>query len=288
MPFSIYNSPVAAGPLRLTNDGHLKRDPTFTNAGKQIVYVSGASPIQLQIMQLKFDEADTIKQKPSPLHEKATKSEFEPAFSRDGRFYAFVQSRGNLSLALVIRDTKLNKDAEIKPGGGFSGLRSPAIAPDNSRVLYCYPENGTQQIFSVNPQAGDKKALTDSPGVNNWPCYTPDGKTIVFGATRDKNYEIYAMDADGKNPRRLTDSPLMDIRPVVSPDGRRIAFASGRDGNREIYVMNLDGTGVRRITHHPERDDYPAWHPDGKRLLIVSERAGRYDLYLVDAAGVEE
>ena len=68
MPFSIYNSLFAAGPLRLTNDGHLKRDPTFTNAGKQIVYVSGASPIQLQIMQLEFDEADTIKQKPSPIH----------------------------------------------------------------------------------------------------------------------------------------------------------------------------------------------------------------------------
>ena len=69
----------------------------------------------------------------TPVHPDETRSEFEPACSPDGRYLAFVQSRGNLSLALVIRDTMKNKDAEVKPAGGFSGPRRRFPAADWSR-----------------------------------------------------------------------------------------------------------------------------------------------------------
>ena len=269
----------AADPVRLTTDGHLKRDPIFIQFGREIVYTLLESPVQLRLMRLELTDKTT-----APLHANVSKNEFEPDFSLDGRYEAFVQSRGNLSLALVIRDTKQNVDAEIRPSGGFSGLRSPAISPDMKRVLYCYPEDGRQQIYSVNMQAKDRKALTDSGGVNNWPCFSRDGKQIVFGSTRDGNYDLYLMNADGTAVRRLTTNPFQDIRPKISPDGKRIAFTSSRDGNYEIYVINTDGSGLQRITNHPERDDYPSWHPDGGKLVVVSERDGRHDLYLIDVS----
>lgn len=135
----------AVDAVRLTSDGHLKRDALFVNEGKEIVYTYLESPVQLRLMRLDL-EMGTSK----PLHTDASKNEFEPDVSSDDRYEAFVQSRGNLSLALVIRDTKTSQDAEIKPSGGFSGMRSPAISPDQKRVLYCYPEDGRQQIYSVN------------------------------------------------------------------------------------------------------------------------------------------
>lgn len=274
----LFASVLAAGePVQLTSDHRLKRDPVFVNR-QEIVFTLQASPVQLRLMRLSLEDRSV-----EPLRPEATKSEFEPAFSADGRYHAFVQSRGNLSLALVIVDTREETTAEIKPAGGFSGMRSPAVAPDASRVVYSFPEAGRQQIFSVNRAAGDRKQLTDSGGVNNWPSFSPDGKRIAFGSTRDGNYEIYVMNADGGEVRRLTHHPLQDIRPRFSPDGKRIAFTSNRDGNYEIYVMNADGSGLERITDHPERDDYPAWHPDGTKLVVVSERAGRYDLFLIDA-----
>ena len=216
------------------------------------------------------------------LHLDETRSEFEPAVSRDGRYLAFVQNRGNLSLAMVIKDLMTGTQVDIPPGGGFSGMHSPAFAPDNSRVLYSYPEEGRQHLFAVGIDAKNPTRLVDSSGVNNWPSYSPDGREVVFSSTRDGDYDLYVMKSDGTNVRRLTDSPKQDIRPRWSPDGQRIAFTSNRDGNYEIYLIAPNGTGLSRVTNHPEQDDFAAWHPDGRRLVIVAERDGHQDLVLVD------
>ena len=272
----LQSSATSAEEIRLTNDGRIKRDPVFIDNGDTPVYVVDESSDKMPLIRRDMRDGTS-----EPFHKNAPKSEFAPAFSANGQYYAFIQSRGNLSLALVIRDIQGVKTSENKPAGGFSGMRSPTISPQGERVLYCFPEKGSQQIWSVNMEAEDRKALTDGQGVDNWPAYTPDGKTIVFGSTRDGNYEIYSMKSDGKDVKRLTNSPTQDIRPVISHDGKRIAFISQRDGNRELYVMNLDGSNLKRVTKHPDRDDYPAWHPDGKRIAVISDRAGRTDLYLV-------
>ena len=261
--------------IRLTQDSLFKRDPTFVDQGKAIVFVLLERPEQLRLMKL-----DLASGKSSPLHQDENRSELEPRFSRDGRYYAYIQSRSPASVAMVIRDAKEKKEVEIPPESGFSGMRSPVFAHDGSRIYYSFAEEGRQQIFSVDLQAANRKKVVDSRGINNWPDISPDGKHIVFSSTRDGNYEIYLSKIDGSELVRVTESPFMDIRPRISPDGKRIAFVSTRDGNYELYVVDVDGTNLVRITNHAERDDFPDWHPEGKRLVSVSERAGRKDLYL--------
>ena len=269
---------AAAEPIRLTADGRVKRDPVFSKPdGSELLFAVLERPKQLRLMKLTLAD-----HKIEQLHLDETRSEFEPAVSRDGRYLAFVQNRGNLSLAMVIKDLMTGTQVDIPPGGGFSGMHSPAFAPDNSRVLYSYPEEGRQHLFAVGIDAKNPTRLVDSSGVNNWPSYSPDGREVVFSSTRDGDYDLYVMKSDGTNVRRLTDSPKQDIRPRWSPDGRRIAFTSNRDGNYEIYLIAPNGTGLSRVTNHPEQDDFAAWHPDGRRLVIVAERDGHQDLVLVD------
>ena len=188
LPLSV----IHAEEIRLTHDGRIKRDPVFIDNGDALVYVVDESSDKMRLMRRNMRDGST-----EPFHKNAPKSEFSPAFSANGQYYAFIQSRGNLSLALVIRELQGVKSSEVKPAGGFSGMRSPAISPEGKRVLYCFPEKGSQQIWSVNAEAQDRKALTDGQGIDNWPGYTPDGKTIVFGSTRDGNYEIYVVDTSG-------------------------------------------------------------------------------------------
>ncbi|MAV35227.1 MAG: hypothetical protein CMJ59_07180 [Planctomycetaceae bacterium] len=266
-----------AEPIRLTTDGRLKASPMFVNQSTELVFAVLETPQRYRIMRM-----DLASGSEQPLRKEAATAEFEPAGSRDGRYYAFVHQRGVLSLSLAILDTQSNTLAEVLPPAGFAGMRSPAFAPDNSTVLYSFADGGRQQIFSTTVQAKGTKQLTDSPGVNNWPCFSPNGEQIVFGSSRDGNFDIYLMDRDGTGARRLTRSPYQDIRPRFSPDGKQIAFVSHRNGNSEIYLIRPDGTDLQRVTHHPERDDYPDWHTDGKRLVILSEREGQHDLYLVD------
>lgn len=262
---------------QLTHDGRIKTDPVFVRGGEEIVFTLQESAVQTSLMRLNLADGSVER-----LHPDAQTAEFEPGFSSDGRYYAFVQSRGNLNLKLVIRDTKTNKDAVYDPGGGFSGMRKPTFAPDNSRLVISIPTPTGQHLASINLQGRDKKLLTQT-GLNHWPAFSPDGKYLAFGSSRDGDFDLYVMDADGSNVRRLTKSPGLDMRPAWSPDGRRLAFTSNRDGNYQIYLISADGSGLRRLTDNPERDDYPAWHPDGRRLVIVSERRGRFDLYLIDA-----
>lgn len=267
---------IAAEPTRLTTDGRVKRDPVFSKPdGSELLFAVLDRPKQLRLMKLTLTNG-----KVEPVHPDETRSEFEPAVSRDGRFLAFVQNRGNLSLALVIKDLMNGTQVEVPPGGGFSGMHSPAIAPDNSRVLYSFPEDGRQHLFAVGLDAKQPRRLVDSSGVNNWPSFSPDGQQVVFSSTRDGDYELYVMKSDGTDVHRLTDSPKQDIRPRWSPDGRRIAFTSNRDDNYEIYTIAPDGTGLTRVTHHPEQDDYAAWQPDGQRLVFVAERDGHQDLVM--------
>lgn len=270
-----------ADPVRLTNDGRSKRDPVFLNPqGTELLYVVLEKPNQLRLMKLNLTDPSS-----TPFHPSETRSEFEPAVSSTGSHVAFVQSRGNLSLAMVIQDSEHSIVGEVPPGAGFSGLHSPAFSPDQSRVFFSYPENGRQQIYSVNLKGQDRQTVIDSSGVNNWPHVSPDNRSLVFSSTRDDDYEIYVSNVDGSNPRRLTNSPRQDLRPRFSPDGTRIAFTSNRDGNYEIYLMHADGRGQLRLTNHPELDDFPAWSPDGKSLILVSERSGQFDLYRI---GVSE
>ena len=146
---------VAAEPVRLTSDGRAKRDPVWLNPqGTELLYVVLDKPNRLQLMKLVVADGST-----TPLHPDETRAEFEPAVSVDGRYLSFVQNRGNLSLALVVHDRVENKKFEIPPGGGFSGMHSPAFAPDNSRVLFSYPEQGRQSIFSVDLECKNRRTI---------------------------------------------------------------------------------------------------------------------------------
>lgn len=266
----------AAEPQRLTHDGRQKSSPVFRDNGREVIFVEFSDPTLFQLRRLVLADG-----KNELLHADAPAAEFEPTISADGECYACCKLRGVLSVSIIVRDKKGATLSEILPGAGFNGFRSPALAADHSRLAFSYGERGVQQIYVSQLNGEDRKPLTDSRGINNWPAFSPDGRSIAFGSSRDGNFEIYVVNVDGTDLRRLTDNAFQDSRPRFSPDSRRIAFTSHRDGNAEIYVMQADGTAQRRITNSPERDDYPEWHPDGQRLVIVSEQAGMQDLFLI-------
>lgn len=266
----------AADFKQLTFDGRLKFTPVFRDGGKEIIFVELVNATLYQLRRLTLTDG-----KNTALHANAPTSEFEPACSADGECYAFLKTRAALSVSVVVRDKRGVDLGEILPGEGFCGYSGPALAPDHSRVVFSFAEQGLQQIYSAKLNGSDRKRLTDSRGLNNWPSYAPDGRSIVFSSSRDGNFEVYRMNVDGSGLCRLTDSPNQDIRPRFSPDGRRIAFTSHRDGNAEIYVINADGSNPCRVTRNDNRDDYADWHPQGDQLVVVSEQRGRHDLYLV-------
>jgi TolB protein len=268
----------AEPPVRLTTDGTLKLAPVFINNGDELAFATHETPNLVAIVSLKLSDGSRRR-----LHPSSVNHQFDPSFSRDGRYHAFGRSSTSPQMVLVIEDTIEKKDAVFRPRESRATARNPSFAPDGSRLVFSLSDLGGHQIASVNPQGNDLKHLTSAPGMNAWPVYSPDGRRIAFGSSRGRDFEIYVMNADGSAVTQLTRSPGLDARPAWSPDGTRIAFTSNRDGNYEIYVMNADGSNPRNATAHPARDDHPNWHPDGRRLIYVSDRDGGSDLYLGQA-----
>lgn len=265
----------AAEPVRLTTDGLTKSDPVFIARGEELLYTSLDLPTLLTLKRLKMSDK-TVER----LHPGANTSEYESSHSADDAFYAFIQSRGNLNMRLVIREAKTGKESAFDAGGGFASVRRPTFHPSADRVAFAIPSATGQEIVSVNRECKDRKQIA-SGGINSWPTYSPDGKSIAFCSSRDGDFDLFVADADGSRLRKVIKLPGMQSHPAWSPDGKRIAFASNHGDNQDLYVVQVDGTGLKQLTQHPERDDYPTWHPDGKRLVFVGERRGKPDLYML-------
>src|SRR5262245_43390097 len=130
---------------RLTTDGRLKNDPVFVRGGEEVVFTLLETPAQLRLMRLRLADGSVER-----LHPQATTSEFEATFAADGSAYAFVQSRGNLNLKLVIRDTRDGRDAIFDPGGGFACVRRPTFHPRAEGVAFAIPTASGQEIAAVD------------------------------------------------------------------------------------------------------------------------------------------
>ena len=177
-----------------------------------------------------------------------------------------------------------------------------AQAPEEAQIVFQSNRDGNwrsdeSEIYVMDTDGGNKRRLTNNPGLDYMPRWSPDGQRIVFAHADVKggwfvpeSSEIYVMDADGSNQRNLTNSPEADQCPAWSPDGQRIAFASYRDGsyrdfNGEIYVMDADGSNPRRLTNNLANDWGPNFSPDGQRIAFTSWRDGNEELYVMDADG---
>jgi Tol biopolymer transport system component len=144
------------------------------------------------------------------------------------------------------------------------------------RRRYVWDFDPFMDIFEADPDGGNLRRLTDSPGYDAEGSYSPDGKHIVFCSNRSgpKNLELYIMDADGSNVRQLTRaSGCYNGGPFFSPDGKRVIFRSDRKkkDHLQLYVINSDGTGERALS-----DDLnwvfwaPFWYKDGKHIVYTA------------------
>jgi len=182
----------------------------------------------------------------------------------------------------------------------------PDYSPDGSKIAFHSnrppsPKN-RGQIYVMNADGSDQRALTNTEGTNYGAVWSPDGSQIAFTSERDGNPDVYVMNADGSAQTNLSRSPdSYDAGPDWSPDGRYLAYFSGaqrpqsdeyqpsgspyRYWNADLFILDMK-TGARtRVTDSDMDDVYPSWSPDGQMLAFTSSRAGNNELYVVNIDG---
>ncbi len=172
------------------------------------------------------------------------------------------------------------------------GLPADLLAASNSnRIVFDSQRGGNLNIYVMNLDGSDLRAVTNEPGNERGPSWSPDGRQIAFygAGPGESNYDIFVVNLDGTGLRNLTQSPDSDDRyPTWSPDGRQIAFHSNAGGNFDLYAIDLATGEARALTSHTAQDLGPDWSPDGRYIAFHTDRWGSpYQIAVLDVETLE-
>jgi TolB protein len=146
-------------------------------------------------------------------------------------------------------------------------------------------EDGTFEIFRMNPDGTDKTQITQNGAVNITPRVSPDGTQIAFHSNLDGNFEIYTIGIDGSGMQQITYSDSTNFNPSWTSNGQRLVFASNRDGDFDIYSIGADGNNLQNITDNDILDFHPEMAPNESRVAFTTFRGGQYDIYTIGTDG---
>jgi dipeptidyl aminopeptidase/acylaminoacyl peptidase len=233
-----------------------------------------------------------------------------PEISPDGRWVAYTVRETNwddnaYETEIWLADTRTHATRQLTNAKKSSA--APAWSPDGSRLAFTSDRTDKQQIYLINPQAGEADALTTvEDGVSSF-AWSPDGRSIAYKATepklarvkdREKKYgEFEVVDQDHRMAHLfLIDVATRATRPLTtgafvvgsfewSPDGKEIAFdhrinsdpASG--GTADISIVKVADGATRKLVTQDGPDSHPVWSPDGSRIAFQSSMANPAYMY---------
>jgi Tol biopolymer transport system component len=174
----------------------------------------------------------------------------------------------------------------------WAAMPAGAAPASLGRIVYVSNSAGNNDIYSINVDGTDERALTSDASDEFDPAWSPDGRTIAFVRDAGGNRDIWVMNSDGSGQARLTSDPASDRYPGWSPDSSAIVFRSNRRPSTsfDIWKMQADGSNAVRITADSglwgqsfETD--PTWSADGLKIAFVSDRDGNREIYTANADG---
>ena len=153
------------------------------------------------------------------------------------------------------------------------------ITPDGKKFVF----DMLGDIYVVDIEGGEAKALTQNYSWDIQPAISPDGSKIAFISDRDGMSNVWVMNIDGSNLKQITKEKQNIIHsPKWSPDGEYIAATKGIMSSRsipagEIWMYHRSGGGgiviKRRVNGRRDQKNIadPAFSPDGKYLYFTQD-----------------
>jgi Tol biopolymer transport system component len=215
----------------------------FTALGRLWSQVNPAAPMS--------DGGQAAELGPRSLPVRVSKSEafeFDPAFSRDGRSFAYVEWDDERGSTLKVANAAGRNGRTVASSRGV--IRNPSFSPDGKLIVYCIAAAdkamggyGTQPGIYVVPARGGESRFVGAG--DDWPMFSPDGHRVYYvevGRVKGELvHSLVSVTLDGLDKREHAHTLNADASELrVSPDLRWIAFRE----TQQYYVMPFHEIGA--------------------------------------------
>ena len=165
----------------------------------------------------------------------------QPDVSSDGELIAYtVNGAGTSSLAVA----PAGADPEPifrRNEGGFSQVYSPRFSPDDGSVAYSlWTEGGLRDVYVLDLEAGESRAVTSGRSLDTGPVWDPGGRYLYYSSDRTGIANIYALDLQDGSLWQVTNVLSGAYQPDVSPDGRSLVYVGYHARGYDLYLMELE------------------------------------------------
>lgn len=164
-------------------------------------------------------------------------------------------------------------------------IMSPSWSPDGRNISYVSFEKKKAQIFTVSVESGQRRLITNFPGINGAPAWSPDGRQLAVVLSKSGTPKIYNIDVSSGTMKQMTFGDAIDTEPRFSPDGRSLLFTSGRGGSPQVYRLSLADGKVTRMTFEGNYNARASYTPDMKNIVMLHRDDRQFNIGLQNASG---
>lgn len=164
-------------------------------------------------------------------------------------------------------------------------IMSPTWSPDGRHIAYVSFEKKRAQIFSVAVETGQRRLLTDFPGINGAPAWSPDGRQLAVVLSKGGSPKIYLVDLSSGSMKQVTFGDAIDTEPRFSPDGRSLLFTSGRGGSPQIYRLSLADGRISRLTYAGNYNARASYTPNQQQIVMLHREDRQFNIGVQNSDG---
>ncbi|MDP3561484.1 MAG: Tol-Pal system beta propeller repeat protein TolB [Legionellaceae bacterium] len=186
------------------------------------------------------------------------------------------RSTGKTQYSLEVADMDGNNPQSLLVSS--EPIMSPTWSPDGRQIAYVSFENKRAQVFNVAVSTGQRRLLTDFPGINGAPAWSPDGRQLAVVLSKGGSPKIYSVDLSSGNMKQLTFGGAIDTEPRYAPDGRSILFTSGRGGTPQIYRLSLADGSINRVSFNGNYNARASYTPNQQSIVMLHREDRQFNI----------